>query len=1093
MPGPGPDEQRTIGLDVDADFSKILEQVANLDDQFSNIEGQVEEISEEGAQALSDRMGEVVNLSSNLSDLTGDINEKFDTSQQEVEAIQSSVEEFSQKMDELSDLQDEWNEAQKEGAGNLDEIQEKIDEKAESLESIHQQTIQNIQEQQDAFREAARGAGLMRGVPEDFGERMGDSVAQEIGNALQNPDLESHMTSLAEPLDDAIQGKLNAAFSQTEAERLADGGEGGRGGILGAATEGAAAVAGGEAAEEGVEATAESAGGLRSILNTLTSTMGKLVGVLGGVAGLVSILFKAGQQAQELNKELFKTTSYAELANSRFINAKKAIYGLRSAVTDMNLNLQLGLDPKEGMQMITTLHEQGVEIDQLARKYGSMEQAATTAIRNIQQASLALAADSKEVSKFITRMSEKQGKPLARTMDQMAGVVEMAEESTVAYNQFFSALMSITDGMSLYNFRLNETTNLLAKMNTLLDAEKAKQFAKAAVQAGKKMSQEEAFKRIALTGGMEEAMNMVRENIQRELENLGNREAVSGAVEQITGGEVTGTKDLMSRLRKVVEQGRMPEFLHQLKRRNVGENARRNIQRLGQRLAQSYGNVLQKNEAFRKRLSASNAISTAMEAMEQMAREEGTTFQEISNKMASKITDMKEANIEALKTLRAELGINLKQLREETRNWGELNQDERESVRHAVEKLADKKGLNISVDEKGRLINKQTGNIIQDLEDAARALSEKRLKQAGLSEEAREQTQYTQSVKDILSKTITDLLNTIAGGVSSMSRAIIEWWQGGKTIGSVAAEERQKYTDLQGKLAEMKEPDSGVSKTKVESFAKKVQKQKKIVDMLEKGKKIIPEEASDLGAETIQKEVRRYVKGGYEMGFEEFIKKREPIIKERKFLSRHPRVAYDRKVAGTALKKGQIFKRWEFWSKNMQKTLRKRARKRAEEEGIAFGEAFRKETKEIFGKELPKRIKKNIRVAIEEGYEERGRKKIKKALSRKRLMFSEVGPLSETTPGAAARALTSGGAKWKQYKEMVIETPKERRALRNALTAESSWRSAASAFSQQVQKELGSTGPTHLNPKITVKIGDEEITKMINKGLHDNKKNSRGK
>jgi hypothetical protein len=154
--------------------------------------------------------------------------------------------------------------------------------------------------------------------------------------------------------------------------------------------------------------------------------------------------------------------------------------------------------------------------------------------------SLALSTEFNNIAETIATISEKSGYQLDRVTNKMYGLVDAADDSTMGFNNFYSAVQKMVTSLAMYNLKLDETAGLLSNVSEFLRPEQAKEFTENIASVGD-MDFQEAVQTRQFAGP--EAFDRILRN---ELQGMVTRNG--RLVETLRQADLTGTDNLIGRI-----------------------------------------------------------------------------------------------------------------------------------------------------------------------------------------------------------------------------------------------------------------------------------------------------------------------------------------------------------------------------------------------------------------------------------------------------------------------------------------------------------------------------------------------------------------
>ena len=220
-------------------------------------------------------------------------------------------------------------------------------------------------------------------------------------------------------------------------------------------------------------------GGKMAGVGKLIMGIGKLLPVLAGVgaavAGIVALMVAAYGQTKEWNKSLLETGSAFDIAGASGGDLRKGLDTLRESV--VFTSKRFGIASDEVLKYLGAFNEAGITFEEMKGLAGTTE--ALTAFNQVQRFGIkftrSLGIEMSELAGLTHQMHEQLGMDLRGIDDSLQGIAGQAQAAGMSTRSFFAALSEATSGMALYNFRLEDTSELLLELVDVLGEDLAKQ------------------------------------------------------------------------------------------------------------------------------------------------------------------------------------------------------------------------------------------------------------------------------------------------------------------------------------------------------------------------------------------------------------------------------------------------------------------------------------------------------------------------------------------------------------------------------------------------------------------------------------------
>lgn len=320
-------------------------------------------------------------------------------------------------------------------------------------------------------------------------------------------------------------------------------------------------------AAEGMKAAGAARGGVGGVtqagIGKLVGGVGKLVGVLGGVvagfSALVGIILKADAQMAEFNKTILEGGSALDLQVENWWETSTALNTLAEAAHDFNNNMRWRTLAKEQAAIIAGFNQAGYTIREMVEGIKSAKEQ----VKKFQEATSTaltyaylLGESAPKIAADMATAMEDFGLSLKGVRERFAAISEGARQSGFSTKDFYSKVLEITSGMTLYNIRLEEAAGLLMRVGKILGKRAGADFLKSIAGAMKGEGIEERIKRVMLTGQdkMKAIFETTAKNTALDFANKlatsvdpeKTRTALSDAFKQVgvTGVDIPGIEDL---------------------------------------------------------------------------------------------------------------------------------------------------------------------------------------------------------------------------------------------------------------------------------------------------------------------------------------------------------------------------------------------------------------------------------------------------------------------------------------------------------------------------------------------------------------------
>lgn len=278
---------------------------------------------------------------------------------------------------------------------------------------------------------------------------------------------------------------------------------------------------------------------------TVLSKIGPLLGTLGGaLIGILKLFVDADAQVKDFNKSIMQSTSNLELmgaSGSRSAhNLKGALEGVRAAAEDYEFNNRLGISPEQHQQVINVLNQEGVALGNLWKQAGETKEGMSALTQSIVASgvaySRALGVPLQEINQLQAEMVTEMGASLETTTDAYAKMTRAAQDSGIAGNKFFQMIRGMSQDLSIWNLRMDDSVALLGKLGKVMSPRNAQKFMQEMASGMKNMGRSEKLK-TALFTGQKETIDIVQRDIARKTAHMAEKLAkeVGGDSTEIQG------------------------------------------------------------------------------------------------------------------------------------------------------------------------------------------------------------------------------------------------------------------------------------------------------------------------------------------------------------------------------------------------------------------------------------------------------------------------------------------------------------------------------------------------------------------------------
>jgi len=521
-------------------------------------------------------------------------------------------------------------------------------------------------------------------------------------------------------------------------------------------------------------------------MGKFAAKLGAMAGVIAGaavaIAGVVAVLAAGYGKVKAWNKMILESASAYDVMQTETGDLERGLGAMRTAMTRVSRSMHISAE--EAFKFVGAMNEAGLTVREL-KGYTD----ATTAVIGYTRAMTfgvkqteALGISTTELATLQQRMLDNFGMRMHALDDSMADFGRMAQMAGMNSRSFVAAIMEGTANMALYNFRLEDTGQLLVALAGILGEDMAKGMLQME-GTFKNMSTQDRYK-ASMTGGQ------TMENVLQ-----------AGARRQIEGRALDISLD--SDMAAAFRQAGLTDFMGEF-----------DIDKLASLNGLELGRV---QEQIRMQIDASGGDGAgAVRGLEDLTMQArllsgGATTSEKADAMGAmdRPTEMAAKVAQGLGMMGAEdfgdiTGVARMQFEELTGIMGEEFESTKEIFNIAQARLSESRGRDVSLKE----------TLEQMAIDPGSLLTEEQL--ARLSETppgdpvmdiAKQTLMATQTIGDILGGEISGLLGNIGSGVTTMMNAFLQEFQG--FVGN-NEDAREAIVEADQKISEL---STGISDT----------------------------------------------------------------------------------------------------------------------------------------------------------------------------------------------------------------------------------------------------------------------------------------
>ena len=319
---------------------------------------------------------------------------------------------------------------------------------------------------------------------EDASDKMAKGQANRL--ALLDAGLKKSARSLNEKMEDGLSGfadNFEGAISQALSAENLDLGALVKG--MGSALKdaGPSLVSGGTSLAKKGGAMAKSKGMVgmlgkaAGMLGGAAASLGAVVGVLAGVAAVigavVAVMMAAYGQTKEFNKAILEGAGALDMLSGAAVGSANALGQelgkLRKSA--MLTAMEFRTTTEEVLAVTSAMNQAGFTFKEQTKVFGTYREAMSQGIIVMQNFGVG-AGEYAEMVNTMTRDFAMGQQQIAESFGDIFGAATM---SGMGVKNFFTAIGEATSGMALYNFRLEDTLELMVGLEKILGEDMGKQ------------------------------------------------------------------------------------------------------------------------------------------------------------------------------------------------------------------------------------------------------------------------------------------------------------------------------------------------------------------------------------------------------------------------------------------------------------------------------------------------------------------------------------------------------------------------------------------------------------------------------------------
>ena len=285
--------------------------------------------------------------------------------------------------------------------------------------------------------------------------------------------------------------------------------------------------------------------GLGKAAGSLGAAAGVIAGAAAAVGALVALFMAAYGQTKEFNKAILEGASAVDLLGSEAVDSAGALAGglhlLRSEAMDVAMAFRTSTEDVLGLAV--AMNQTGFTFKEQEKVFGSYAEAMRMGVM-VTQAFGVGASEYAEMVNAMTRDFAYGQQSIAEGFGDIFGAAQM---SGMGVKNFFTAISEATSGMALYNFRLEDTLELMLNLEKILGDDLSKEVMGQLKGKYRGMGTQERYTTLMTSGSagrgvLERGAKQAEEIFNNLTANLTGEAAA--AVAGITGSDIrTMSKD----------------------------------------------------------------------------------------------------------------------------------------------------------------------------------------------------------------------------------------------------------------------------------------------------------------------------------------------------------------------------------------------------------------------------------------------------------------------------------------------------------------------------------------------------------------------
>ena len=218
-----------------------------------------------------------------------------------------------------------------------------------------------------------------------------------------------------------------------------------------------------------------------AMLGSSAAALGAAAGVIAGaaavVAAFVAVIMAAYGQTKEFNKAILEGSSAVDMLSTDILNSEGSSRALTQELgslrqSAMGVALMMRTSTEEVLALSSAMNQAGFTFKEQRRTFGKYSQAMMQGVITMQ----AFGIGAGEYAEAINTMTRDFAYGQQNIADGFGDIFGAAQMSGMGVKNFFTAISEATSGMALYNFRLEDTLELMLGLEKLLGEDLAKEI-----------------------------------------------------------------------------------------------------------------------------------------------------------------------------------------------------------------------------------------------------------------------------------------------------------------------------------------------------------------------------------------------------------------------------------------------------------------------------------------------------------------------------------------------------------------------------------------------------------------------------------------